>query len=558
MPMAPTVTNMQKKPVTVRLPKLPNRWNFVLQGWPDTAGPPVLQPKQDTTRPRASCPHATSRSTAFSFQVVLGAGVVFGVPFGLFYRLILFHFYVRGSFLLDTGLLASLMYHATPALNLPPSLGGESFFAFHVAPILMLVSAASTLLPFSMPQVFAGFVGLCHGLLALAVYWLLVEGHGGRRGWPLALAVLASVAFACNGLALDIARFPHFETFAAASLLLFFVALVLEHRLVAVACFLLAVATREDVGLHAFGFLAVWATVNRFRRVPWRETIWIAGFAIAGLAWSAASLLLQHRAFPNASSFVRVYLGDPPLSHLSAPLVATRLAGWLWLHPAIILPAIAAAIWARRSHNPHVIVGYVACIPWALLHVLAASELAGWMVGYYGYPFLVAMAWPWLAVRIRRRQDPAAPVLAMPSASLLAMVALSLLPLGRTYDPGRISLPAAFLQAPSAALQARTDRGIAAIVAARPALGRLVVDNSVAALRPWAFARTEVAGWSDQPPDTVVFFSEGFDAERLRAVTDLPGHYAIPGTELRISTDRPAQTMQALGFTQSERVQAGW
>jgi len=195
----------------------------------------------------------------------LAASVVFGVPFALFYRLILFHFYVRGSFLLDTGLLASLMWHNTAALTVPASTGGFSFFEQHVSPILVLVSAVSYWLPLTMPQLFAAFVGLCHGILALAVLWLLVSGYGLRRGRPLALAALASVAFAFNGQAIAIVRYPHFETFGAACLLLFFVALVLERRIIAVVAFLFAIATREDVGLHAFGFLAVWVSPNFLR-----------------------------------------------------------------------------------------------------------------------------------------------------------------------------------------------------------------------------------------------------------------------------------------------------
>jgi hypothetical protein len=492
---------------------------------------------------------ARSAGAGNSLQTACATTFVFVIPFTLLFRLILFHFYVRGSFLYDTGLLASLMYHSGSALTLPPSLGGLSFFSYHAAPLLLLVSAASYHLPLSMPQLFASFIGLSHGLLALAMFWLLVSGYGMRHGRALALAAVTAIAFACNGLALDIARFPHFEIFAAASLLVFFVALVLQRLPIAIASFVLALATREDVGLHAFGFLTVWAALNWYRLVPWRQSAWIIGFALAGLAWSAAALLLQHHAFPGASAFLRVYPGDPPFAHLSADLVLTRVFGWLWLHVAIFAPAAATLVWAERARNPYIIAGYVACLPWAVLHLLAASPLAGWMVGYYAYPFLLAMAWPWLAVLIGNRQE-RAPVAGKlrPAGGLLAMVALSLLPLGHHYDPGRIDLPEAFLRVPSAARQAATEDGVSAIIAMRPALGRLVVDNSVAALRPLAFSQPEVAGWAHAPADTVVFFTAGFDAARLRDAPGMPGRYLVPGTELRIATNRPDSTMRELGF----------
>jgi hypothetical protein len=481
--------------------------------------------------------------------VAIAAVIVFGTPCVLFYRLILFHFYVRGGFLYDTGLLAALAWHSPPTLPLPSSLGpGPGFFAYHVAPIFLLLSAISDLLPATMPQMFAGFVGVCHGLLALAPLWLLVEGYGMRRGRALALAALASAAFAFNGLAIAIARYPHFETFGAACLLLALVALALRHHVPAAVAFAFALATREDFGLHAFGFLILWVAIDRLRRVPWREDIPLVGFAAAGLIWSATALALQHQAFPDASSFVRVYVGDPPFAHIRLDMVTTRLGGWLLLHSCMLFPAAFALFLAARTRNPYVMAGYLACLPWAALQLLAVSDLAGWMVGYYAFPFLIAMAWPWIAGLIRGRQGAALPPANQAAAALLVTVALSLLPFGRDYDPGRITLPEAFLHPPSAAQQALTERAMSAIVAAKPALGPLVVDNSTATLRPRGFVRAEIGGWDSGSAATVVYFADGYDAARLQGRDRLPQHYAVPGTEIRIETDRPEATMQALGI----------
>jgi hypothetical protein len=482
---------------------------------------------------------------------LLAAIPVFAIPLILFARLILFHFYVRGSFLLDSGLLASLMWHSAPNLPLPASLGGLSYFAFHVAPVLLAISAVSRVLPLSMAELFAAVTGLSHALLALAMFWLLVQGHGMRRGAPLALAALASCAFAFNGLALSIARYPHFEIFGAACLLLFLVALVLKRRAIATACLLLALTTREDIGLHALGFLTLWLALNWYRGERGPQSRWIAGFALVALAWSATAVLLQHRAFPDASAFVRVYLGNPPLAHVDAKLVTTRLFGWLMLHAAILLPAAATSIWAVRARDPFIALGYLACLPWALLNLLAVSDMAGWMVGYYAYPFLIAIAWPLLAgvvSGVRADLGPPSWHGYGPALIVLSLVALSLLPLGHDYDPGRITVPDAFLHAPPAEQRAATDRAIVEIAAARPSLGRIVVDNSVAALLPFAFARTEVAGWEDAPADTAVFLSDGFDAIKMRDFPGLPNHFAIPGTTIRLRTNRPEQTIRATGL----------
>ena len=42
----------------------------------------------------------------------------------------------------------------------------------------------------------------------------------------------------------------------------------------AVVAFSFAIATREDVGLHAFGFLSVWAGLNWLQGVPSRQSRW--------------------------------------------------------------------------------------------------------------------------------------------------------------------------------------------------------------------------------------------------------------------------------------------
>jgi len=78
-------------------------------------------------------------------------------------------------------------------------------------------------------------------------------------------------------------------------------------------------------------------------------------------------------------------------------------------------------------------------------------------------------------------------------------------------------------------------------------LASLLVDNSIAALAPNGFAREEVPflqGNETAPSgattaaDTVIFFAEGYDARRLRAVADAAGltnRYSVPGTQVRLA-----------------------
>jgi hypothetical protein len=121
-----------------------------------------------------------------------------------------------------------------------------------------------------------------------------------------------------------------------------------------------------------------------------------------------------------------------------------------------------------------------------------------------------------------------------------------------------LPLPQAFWDPPSRAQQAATDRAVAAISAARPMLGRLLVDNSVAALAPHGFAQAEVPflqGNQTAPgevtalPDTVVFLAEGYDARRLRAIADTAGitrRYAMPGTKIHLAVRQGLDEIPAL------------
>jgi hypothetical protein len=478
--------------------------------------------------------------------IAAAAMLAIGIPFVAFTNLVLFHFYVRGSFVLDTGLLASLMWHGNAALTQPESLGGASFFGTHVSLLFLPASALSWCLPFSMPQFFAGFVGFSHALLALAVFWLLVQGFGLRRGAGPWIAALAALGFACSGLAIAIARYPHFETLIAAFFLLFAVAQVLGHPRLAVVFFALGLATREDAGFHYVAILGLLVTLNLAYGVPLRQQRTECSFALAALLYAIAAMAVQRLLFPETSAFARVYLGDPPLAHLNAELIANRLQFFLISRPYILYPALGACVWAVRARNPTIVLAFAAAIPWSVLHLLAKSPLAGLMVSYYAFPFLIALAWPLLAVLRQWRRtgnagDPASVV-----AGFAALLALSFIPGIGIHDPGQLPLPRAFWDPPSRAWQAATDRAVAAISAARPLLGRVLVDNSIAAIAPNGFLQGEVPfllGNDNVPsemtasPDVVVFFTEGYDARRLRAIADAAGltrRYAMPGTPIHL------------------------
>jgi hypothetical protein len=473
-------------------------------------------------------------------------GVLAAAPAFIRYAdVVLNHFYRYGAVLLDTGLLADLAWHHPPALPGTWLLDGQSFFAVHIAPIFVLLSGLSWLVPVTMAQWFALFTGVAQALPAVAVYWLLVAEYRMRHGWRIALAVLVAIAFSFNGLAIAQVRYPHFEILLAASMMLFLVAWWRERFAAASMFFVLCLVCREDAGFHLAAVLAVAVALR------WRDGVTLAAqrpaliFLALGLIYSVAALLLGMVLAPGVSSLSRVYLGSPPFAHVTALLLATRAVGLVIGRAYIFLPAMCAIVWAVIARNPYLLVGYIAFIPWTVLHLLAKSDLAGTFSSYYGFPYLVAMFWPLLGWRMR----PTGPQW-QPLVGFVVMIAASFTALPMQHNPSHVPLLAGFLDPPSFAEQARVERAMTAIVDRGPAFGRLVAGDSVASLRPEAFRADETL-WGGPPdvPDTLLYFAGDRDAAAMAALAarfGLADRFAVAGTPMRVVTDRPAAALGAL------------
>ena len=84
---------------------------------------------------------------------------------------------------------------------------------------------------------------------------------------------------------------------------------------------------------------------------------------------------------------------------------------------------------------------------------------------------------------------------------------------------------------------------MAALVRSKMELGTVLVDGSVLALAPDGYVLSEtVWGGTDQRPNTVIYFAHGYEAEAARRIAEaarLDLRYQVPGTSIRLATDRP-------------------
>jgi hypothetical protein len=484
--------------------------------------------------------------------IVVALGCLAATPaFLLFANYILNHFYRHGALLFDSGALAQLAWRDGWSLPTNPVFGEGSYFRFHIAPVFVLLSGLSALLPLSMTQFFALVTGLAHGALAVAVFWLLARDYRWRRGGELSLALFLAMAFSFNGLALAQIRYPHFEILIAAGALLFLVAWFERRFALAALFFVLTLSCREDAGFHLAAALALVAALNWRNGVPLaaqKATLW---FLAAGFAYSLAAALLGLVFNPGQSSFARVYLGAPAYAHLSAHLIVVRLIGYVMFRAYIFLPAAVAVVWAIAARNPYLTLGYAAFVPWTLLHLLAKGDLAGSLSSYYGFPYLIASFWPLIGWLIERRRRGLPLAVAEPALGFAAMIAASFAALSAQHDPSHMPLLAGMTQPADFAEEARVDRAVTALRAAHPVLGRVLAADSVVSLDPLGYRRDETFWSGDQgSADTVLYFAD--DRDRAAVATAiahaaLDRRYAVAGTPLRIASNRDLSALPALG-----------
>ena len=481
--------------------------------------------------------------------VMLGVGV-FVIPFLAYATNVLHVFYVTGSSFYDAGWSAYLIHDADFEIHNPLFAdNGISWFDQHISPLFILTSAIGHLVPLTRIQFYAAYIGISHALPGVAVFWLLVSGYRMTTPMRCGAAAFLALLFSFDGLALAIAQFPHFTMFIVGTGMMFLVALVLRHYAIATFFFLLCLATREDAGFHLFALLSLAFLLEWWRGTPWREQKRIAVFAACAFVYSTAVMAVQHALAGGHSLLNSEYLGNPPFAHLTVSLMVARFLGWMVFRHYFIVPAMVAIAWAIVRRNPYIALGYAAFVPWGLIHLAAARDLLGILPFYYAYPYMFASFWPLIGLLIEQRHTGRTRSLLEPVGGFALMTAASFVPSPYQHNPTNINLPADFFSPPSLARQTATDRALT-LLAGAPQLGTQIVDQSVLALVPDRYrAGSLLSATPHARPDSVVYFAHGFSLARARkaaAEAGLEREYAVPGTSIRVASNRALEGVDGL------------
>ena len=437
--------------------------------------------------------------------------------FFLNYTYVLNHFYGYGAFLYDSGWMAGIVYRDGFLLPNPQAMGSSaSYYLTHFAPLLGLISLASSLFPAGMVVWFAVFHAAIFSVLAAAAF-LLATGRGARdvrsyRAGPIAAFVIA-VAFALNGPALGQVAYPHYEAVIPACYCL---ALALWGRgywKCGMVLFLLGLTGREDAGLHAAAFFGVFWLYERVggRAGGLLDRKKLGLLSVLGLVAGFGCLLIQKTVFPGGDLVRSAFLGDPPLAHLTAAFLKTRALDFLGQAQHVYFPVLFGLLAAILFRRPAFFLCFLAYLPWALLNFLGPRDSSGALQLYYGFPFILSIFGAMdVALRcesLRGRLGPLLLCLFFPLSSILGFAVSR-----------EANLPYLLrdMAIPHAYNTACVDAYLDALIAAKPKLGRVVVDYSIAALRPFDFTSAEtLAKLGANTPDLLVFFSSGYEMDQV-------------------------------------------
>jgi hypothetical protein len=465
------------------------------------------------------------------------------------------HFYDSGS-LSDTYSFSALAWRNDWTLEQCKALGGGSFFIVHISWFFWIPSLISYFVEMDRIPFFSLFHGTLHALLALGVWVLLKELWQGRRWWEVFARAFIAFAFAFNANSQSMLGQAHQEIAGPAFTLLFLWAHFNKRPGVALVSFILALSQREDMGFHIFGALFLMLLLDWIRRVPRSAWQGIAIYAATAFVYSIAVLVLKHFIIGDGGIFKDHYVGAMPFMHVTENLLWERVENLVLNRHWILGPGIVALLWAAAARNPYIVSGWFAFVPWLLISVLAKIDIAGNLDLHYAYPFVIAGAWPLLAVSKAfcepRRLAPGNPKMigAFAAALLLIQQPISIYPWfqlkHRWFN---------FTLQPATQAVHSFSEFERRLPMALPILGEVRADMAAFGIAPYTFDlyvhtfKTE--WWSptrqtwekiDEPEtgvDTVFYFTEAYQEAAVKALikaNTLDNHYRIPGTRLFVST----------------------
>ena len=457
---------------------------------------------------------------------------------------------------MDSAWFSHLISSGDLYLRNPSALGHlgskASYYLTHFSPGLAAYSYLSPFKSLSTSYQLGIFLGLITSSSIPLIYTILTKTLNTTTTLERVCLAAFSYFFSIFGitrfLTLD---YPHFETLIPIFLTISLYFYCRKKFLYFIFFSILACSLREDAGIHGFllyaaiGFNALLFPkyANKYTcKYAFRAAFFLASLSLAGL-------IFQHiiNSFTTAddSAFLRIYAGEPFFGHLNFSHIADRVSS-IATNWQISLPFYILLLLSIVSRNNYFVIGYVSCIPWTIMGIVAYSNVAGNFQLYYGFPYLLATIAPFAILNsfIDERK------INKEVKKLLFYIVILSIPLIILFSNFKLSngIP------PSQTLINRVDEGVSAIAENNNFFREknILVTTDVASLKPNSFSwfdlafhqeefinKTTSANNSNPSPIGIIYLEGGFENDLANKIQNFysmrPENIILKHENIRLS-----------------------
>lgn len=326
--------------------------------------------------------------------------VIFIIPYHLYYNYTLNAFYHFGAPYADSGLFAHLLWHNDWSLANPHYRGDFSYFGVHITPVFLILSGLSYLIDTDMHAYFAAWTSALYALLGVIFFYCLRFLLYPKHHWHMLFMVFLALGVSFNAVVTHGIWMPHFEYAIPMTIFCFLFFYQLRKPLLWIPSFLFLLFLREDAGLHLVAVMGLLVALKYYEVRSFKPFRGELTLIVIAVIYSVFMLWLVGNIASTAGAsqvMTFIYIGKPPFAHLTWDLFVRRLGVFTHEHFAAFIGMIITGLWAWRTRNPYLLIGFAANIPWVLLQLIARNDNTGNLYAYYSFPLLLGFIWPFLA-----------------------------------------------------------------------------------------------------------------------------------------------------------------
>ena len=321
------------------------------------------------------------------------------------------YYYIIGAPVWDTGWFAHLISNPSFNLSNPKVILASSYYDTHFSPILSIYAFLSPFKFLEDSTQFAIFIGICKVSCFPLIYFSIKHNFKLKNKYKSLISLyIFSFLFTVLSEPDRLVKFPHFEVAIPCLIALSLFFLVRKLYFFLILSLIVALGFREDSGFHIgliylliFFYCSYQNSIASEKKQKYKAykniTLKISYLC---LLYSIIAIFIQKIYFINDNAFSRIYSGESFYSHLKIDFIINRFNQFLisqsnhgfWLITPIIIYILAYIL----TKNILFLIGFISCLPWFCINLMAVSQIAGTFGAHYGFPFLTGILTPFVLI----------------------------------------------------------------------------------------------------------------------------------------------------------------